>query len=81
MTTINDRSDIMHEEIHSWGVLQSEKMDRLFAAAQERGVYKGVVSDSSAQVILTFICAGTGGPLGRHQSQGVYQNTEKPFYS
>ncbi|KAK0439659.1 hypothetical protein EV421DRAFT_2037288 [Armillaria borealis] len=43
--TINDRSDIMREEIHSWGVSQSEKVDRLFAAAQERGIYKGVVRE------------------------------------
>ncbi|KAK0196388.1 hypothetical protein F5146DRAFT_1152155 [Armillaria mellea] len=43
--TINNRSDIMHEEMHSWGVSQSEKLDRLFAAAQERGVYKGVVRE------------------------------------
>ncbi|PBK79383.1 hypothetical protein ARMGADRAFT_1093193 [Armillaria gallica] len=43
--TINDRSDIMREEIHSRAVSQSEKMDRLFATAQERGVYKGVVRE------------------------------------
>ncbi len=71
----------MHEEIRSWGVSQSEKVDRLFTAAQERGVYKGVVSDSSGPVILTFICADSGVPLGRHQSQGVYRNTKKPFFS
>ncbi len=64
MATINNWSDIMHEETCSWGVLQSEKVDRLFTAAQEQGVYKGVVSDSSGPVILTFIFAGTGGPLG-----------------
>ncbi|KAK0442015.1 uncharacterized protein EV420DRAFT_1082829 [Desarmillaria tabescens] len=45
---INNRSDIVHEEIHTWGVSQSEKVDRLFAAVQaskEQHNYKGVVRE------------------------------------